>query len=35
MPSVVETDVAQLVRRVVAEHADAGHPIELHTDALN
>ena len=31
-PTFVETDVAQLVRRVVAEHANAGHPIELHAD---
>jgi PAS domain S-box-containing protein len=31
-PAFVETDVAQLVRRVVAEHADTAHPIELHAE---
>jgi PAS domain S-box-containing protein len=29
-PSLVETDVGQLVEQVVAAHADAAHPIELH-----
>jgi PAS domain S-box-containing protein len=32
-PTFVETDVGQLVRRVVAEHTDDGHPIELRVEA--
>jgi PAS domain S-box-containing protein len=31
-PAFVEIDVAQLVLRVVAEHSDVAHPIELHAE---